>query len=218
MTLLRTLLASSLVVIAGVLTLLIATDDFQAFTTETARRLEVLKHPPGVPPVVLQTQTGERVNLADLRGRWLLVDFIYTRCPSYCVALGSEFAQIQRALSAPIAAGKLTLLSISFDPSHDTPERLAAYQQRSRSYQKGWIVARPLTADGLDQLLRTFGVIVVKDGQGGYVHNTAIAVVDPQGRLVRILDQGFPKVVEQLMRQNLRESQHQSADSADVTG
>lgn len=210
---LRTLLLSALVVAAGALTLYAATDHLQAFTTETARRIEVQRHPPQVPRVILQTQAGKRLDLKDLRGRWLLVDFIYTRCATYCLALGSEFAQLQRALSQPLAAGAVTLLSISFDPSHDTPEKLAAYQRRSRGTQQGWIVARPLSASDLEQLLRTFGVTVVADGWGGYVHNTAIAVVDPQGRLVRILDQGEPEAVARLMRRNLSPDHDSVVDS-----
>ncbi len=200
---LRTLLASALLLALGGAVLTAATDGFQAFTSETARRLAVRRDPPPVPAVTLETQTGAHVKLGELRGRWVLVDFIYTRCLTWCLALGGEFAQLQDQLAAPLADGRLVLLSISFDPVHDTPAELAAYQQRFRDRGPGWIAARPTSEDDLRQLLRTFGVTAVPDGMGGYVHNAAIQVVDPQGRLVLILDSGNPQAVVQVMRRKL---------------
>jgi len=203
MPILRTLLASTLLLALGGAVLTVATDGFHAFTSETARRLAVRRDPPPVPAVLLETQSGARLDLAELRGRWVLVDFIYTRCLTWCLALGGEFAQLQDQLAAPLADGRLVLLSISFDPVHDTPAELAAYRQRFRGRDGGWIVARPTSEDGLRQLLRSFGVTVVPDGMGGYVHNAAIQVVDPQGRLVLILDAGNPRAVAQTMRGKL---------------
>jgi protein SCO1 len=203
MPILRTALASCLLLVFGGAVLTAATDGFHAFTTETARRLAVQRHPPIVPAVPLETQSGAQLNLADLRGKWLLVDFVYTRCISWCLVQGGEFAQLQGQLAEPLAQGRLLLLSISFDPAHDTPAELAAYQQRFHSRGTGWLAARPRRAGDLPQLLHTFGVTVVPDTLGGFVHNTAIAVVDPQGRLVQILDMGNPEAAARIMRRNL---------------
>jgi protein SCO1/2 len=145
-----------------------------------------------VPPAPLQTAGGKTIGVAGLRGRWLLVDFIYTRCTTYCSVQGGEFARLQDRLARPIADDKVVLLSISFDPVRDGPEQLAAYQQRSGSRGAGWIAARPATPAALDALMRAFGVTVIPDGLGGFVHNAAIAVVDPEGRLVAIMDWDAP--------------------------
>ncbi len=189
---LRALLASLAILAAGLAVLSHATDGFRAFTTETARRIEVREHPRPVPDVLLQTADGQHLRLHALRGRWLLVDFIYTRCPTLCTAQGSEFARLQGRLAGPIARRRITLLSISFDPDNDDPARLADYQQRFGDRGIGWIAARPADATGLGQLSRVFGVTAVPDGMGGFVHNAAIAVVDPGGRLVAILDWDDP--------------------------
>ena len=50
------------------------------------------------------------------------------------------------------------------------------------------ITARPVDNHDLAKLMRVFGVVVIPDGMDGFVHNAAIAVVDPGGRLVAILD------------------------------
>ena len=153
--------------------------------------------------MTLETQSGARIDVAGLRGKWLLVDFIYTRCPTYCMALGSEFAQLQDRLAGPLAQGAVELLSISFDPAHDTPPELASYLRRARSRGAGWLAARPVGPDGLDQLERTFGITVIPDGLGGYTHNAAIHVVDPQGRLIEIVDSGRSDVAARMVLENL---------------
>ncbi|MBV6519908.1 MAG: hypothetical protein MNPFHGCM_00011 [Gemmatimonadaceae bacterium] len=203
MSVLRTLLASLLVLAAGVTALSASTDGFRAFTSETARRVAVREHPRDLPPVLLQTAQGRTVDLASLRGRWLLVDFIYTRCLTYCSVQGNEFARLQDRLAGPIADGKVLLLSISFDPTHDGPVQLADYQSRSKDRGAGWIAARPTDTAGLEALMRGFGVTAISDGLGGYVHNAAINVVDPRGRLVAIADWDSPQEAEQVVLRGL---------------
>ncbi|HEY7873050.1 MAG TPA: SCO family protein [Rudaea sp.] len=203
MALLRTLLVSLAILAAGLTALSAATDGFRAYTSETARRIDVREHPRAVPDASLQTADGRSVELASLRGRWLLVDFIYTRCETYCSVQGSQFAQLQQRLAQPIAEGRVALLSISFDPAHDGSAQLAAYQQRSRDRGAGWIAARTTNTADLDELMRVFGVVAVPDGIGGFVHNAAIAVVDPRGRLVAITDWDTPNEAERYVLQGL---------------
>ncbi|HET6577262.1 MAG TPA: SCO family protein [Gemmatimonadales bacterium] len=201
MTVLRTGLASAALLLAGGGALAAATDGFRAFTTETARRVAVRRQPVDLPAVVLQDQSGARFTLADLRGKWLLVDFIYTRCPTVCTVLGGDFARLERQLAGPIAQGRVRLLSISFDPTHDPPVRLAAYLDRFGGRSPAWQAARPLTAEALRRLTAAFGVTVIPDGLGGFTHNAAIHLVDPEGRLADIFDLGDPvRISEAVLR------------------
>jgi protein SCO1/2 len=102
-------------------------------------------------------------------------------------------------LAKAIDSGKLLLLSISFDPVRDTPAELTAYQHRSRERGGGWIAARPQDAADLAALLHAFGVRAIPDGLGGFVHNAAINVVDPDGQLVAIVDWNDPGNAERLV-------------------
>lgn len=188
-TVLRTLLASLGILVASGWAFATITHGFRVYTAEGALRLDVSEHPRVVPRVLLETADGDTVGFERWRGEWLLVDFIYTRCTSYCSVQGSQYARLQRELSTLVDSGKVHLLSISFDPEHDGPLELNAYRHRSGAADfTGWSVARPQHQHGLDALLRTFGVTVIDDGMGGFVHNAALAVVDPDGRLVRIVD------------------------------
>lgn len=203
MAVLRTLLASLAVLAAGIGVLAGTTHGFRAFTTETARRIVVRDHPPLVPPLSLETASGGRTSFAELRGRWLVVDFIYTHCTTYCSVQGMEFARLQHQLAGPIASGKLTLLSVSFDPARDDPAALAEYQHHHGGTDSGWVAARTLDPADLATLLRLFRVKVIPDGAGGFEHNAAIAVVDPEGRLVTIVDWNDPSSAARYVTQRL---------------
>lgn len=122
-----------------------------------------------------------------------LVDFIYTRCPSVCQVLGSEFSRLQVRLGEPADAseapretstsGRIRLLSVSVDPAHDGPRELAAYGRLHRAAPAHWTLAVPADADAGATLLRQLGVIVIPDGFGGFTHNGGIHLIDGRGRL-----------------------------------
>ncbi len=83
-----------------------------------------------VPDFKLINQDGKRVSLSQYRGKALLITFIYTRCPvpEYCTLMSNNFAAIEQELSKDPALYERThLLSVSFDPEHDTPKVLRSY-------------------------------------------------------------------------------------------
>jgi protein SCO1/2 len=165
------------------------TDGLRAFTTEGARRLSVIEQPRPVPAVRLIDMHGRELTLADEIGRVVVVDFIYTTCPTICVALGESFAKLQHQIPTAGLANGVRLISISFD-LRDSPEALREYAQVHGADGSLWITARPENEEALSALLKTFGVTVIPDGAGGFVHNVALHVVDRQGRLVAIFDIG----------------------------
>lgn len=192
---LRTLLASAGAIALGIAALAGATDGFRAFTTESARRIAVARSPVAVRNAVLETERGARLALADLRGTWLAIDFVYTRCATYCSARGATFARMQRLLAQPLAEGRVRLVSISFDPAHDTPAELAGYLRRSGDRGAGWLATRPVDGGALASLLHDFAIVVIPDGSGGYVHNDGVHLVDPKGRIVAVVDGDDPEAI-----------------------
>ena len=69
MTVLRTLLASLVLLAAGLGVLAAATHGFRAYTSETVRRIDVREHPRPLPPTPLQTADGRHTSFGELRGR-----------------------------------------------------------------------------------------------------------------------------------------------------
>lgn len=200
MTVWKTVFASIVLATLGYVVLAELTEGYQAFTTEGIRRERIVSQHPEVPNIVLETHTGRTVRLTDFRGQWLLVDFIYTRCMTYCLSLGAEFSFLQRELHSPIIAGKLHLLSVSFDPLVDSPSQLQGYLQRFESDGNGWLAARPTNQANLSELTKAFSLTVIPDEFGGFVHNTGIVLINPEGKMVAVFDQGDPNAVVRALR------------------
>ena len=187
---LRATLATIAVVAAGLATLAAVTDGFRAATSEAAWRLAVAEWPRPLPDATLIDQSGRtlRLWLSALRGRPVLVEFFYTSCPAICGLLASQFqAGFERLIAQP-EGPEVLLLSVSFDPERDTVTELADYAARLGADGRIWRVARVNDPIELRGLLDAFGVVVLPDGAGGFVHNAAISLVDAQGRLARVYD------------------------------
>ncbi|MCC7082402.1 MAG: SCO family protein [Burkholderiales bacterium] len=189
----RALGASLVVILAALVVFTWGTDGWRAFTSETARREQVLRNPRPLPAVVLEDQDGRTFELSDYRGRSVAVEFIYTRCQSICRSLGMAFRQIRDAIAPQRLEHELALLSISFDSVHDDVPALAAWASAHGADGRHWRVARVRDPAQLGPLLEAFGVVVIADGLGGYEHNAAIHLLDRDGRLVRIDDIDTPQ-------------------------
>jgi len=191
---LRTAVLSLLLALCGYAAADWLTHGFQVWTDEGARRLEVALQPVDAPRVAVD---GPGVAAPDLPallaqgGGVTIADFIYTRCQTVCLSLGSTFQQLQAALRADAEAGhpgNVRLLSISFDGALDHPAALRAYAQGLQADPALWRFVRVPDAAQEQALLRRLGVVVVPDGRGDYEHNAALLVFDARGRMVRVFD------------------------------
>lgn len=169
------------------------TEGFEVITSEQARRLEISRKQPAVPDMRLVDQAGQMFRFGEWvkeKNKFLIVDFIYTNCQSLCRALGTEFQQLQRNIVERGFQDRVQLLSVSFDPVHDSPAVLRQYADHLQAMPDIWTFATVGKASDLDALLRTFGVTVIPDRQGGFQHNAALVWVAPSGKLIRVTDSG----------------------------
>ncbi|NEV64562.1 SCO family protein [Thiorhodococcus minor] len=160
------------------------TAGFSAFTYETWRQSQVVRQRPPVSDWRLQDDQGKVVRLSDWGEQVLLVSFIFTRCTSVCGALGVRYRQLQRAMEAT-GSKRVRLLSVSIDPAHDTPERLAEYRSRFGGARTSWTIARPADEQTLSTLISETGLRVIPDRTGGFAHSDSLHWIR-DGRLVRI--------------------------------
>jgi len=88
-----------------------------------------------VPGVVHDRTVSTREFVGE---RHLLLTFVYTRCSGICLGLGSNLVQVQARAAAEDYADEVALGAISFDPEHDTPERLLEWgEERGFDYEMG---------------------------------------------------------------------------------
>jgi protein SCO1/2 len=157
---------------------------------KAVRIMDVMAAGDPVPEDALVDQTGATRHLSDWRGHALAVTFVYTRCPvpDFCPLMDRHFADLQRAILADRAlAGKVHLVSISFDPAHDTPAVIKAHAKERGADPRVWSYVTGEAA-AIDHLTSRFGVsaIAEHDSAESMTHNLRTAVIDPQGRLVTI--------------------------------
>ena len=132
-----------------------------------------------LPPFRLTDQDGRPITPADLRGKPVAIDFIYTRCPlpDVCPRLSANFAALQRRFGSAI-----TLVSVTVDPDYDTPAVL-------RDYSRRWAAGadwRFLTGD-VAPLARALGELYWAD-EGSIGHNSTTAVFTCDGRLAALVE------------------------------
>lgn len=173
-----------------------ATSGFRAFTSEEVRRLAVAETPVVLPEATVVLTSGESKPLHELLrddGRITLVTFIYTRCTGLCAVMGNELLRIQRQIVERGLEGQVSLLTLSFDPNHDSTDILAEYANNIGADSKVWRLASVPNADELQRLLEAFGIVAVPDGNDGFEHNAAFHVTRPDSTLVAIVEAEKPK-------------------------
>jgi protein SCO1/2 len=166
----------------------------------------VLKPGNDVPDFTLTTQEGKQLRLSELKGNVVVFTFIYTRCPlpDYCPAVDRKFAELSRRVQLlGAAADRVRLLSISFDPEHDTPEVLARHAAIVGAKPPAWMFC----VASHEELRRIAPSLGLSYGpvENEIIHTLSTAVVDSDGKLAALelgkgwsVDQVFSLVREAL--------------------
>ena len=161
--------------------------DFGSGTATIAEKPAILKVGEPVPDFAMTTQEGKPLTLSDLRGEVVVLTFVYTRCPlpDYCPAMDRRFRAISERLSAVKGRSRgVRLLSISFDPEHDTPEVLRKHAESQGAAPPLWTYA-VASHEELAKVAPRLGLIY-GPMPGEIRHNLCTAVVGPDGRLARL--------------------------------
>lgn len=149
----------------------------------------------------LLDSTGKPVRLAALvRGRITVMSFIYTRCAAAkaCPMATGVLMQLHRESTEDTALVKqLRLVSMSFDPTNDTAERMAAYSglASSRANAAPWHFVTARSQAELQPILDAYGQAVNKklnpnDPTGPLNHTLRVFLVDAKGNIRNIYSSG----------------------------
>ena len=167
----------------------------------------------------LVDSTGKPVRLTELtRGRITVMSFIYTRCAAAkaCPYATGVLMQLHRESAKDTALAKeLRLVSMSFDPANDTPERMAAYSglASQRPTAAPWHFATTRSQVELQPILAEYGQAVDKkqnplDPTGPLNHTLRVFLIDRGGNIRNIYssDTLDPRLVLADVRTLLMES------------
>ncbi|WP_454830283.1 SCO family protein [Pseudoxanthomonas wuyuanensis] len=158
-----------------------------------------------LPPFSLRQSDGTQLTSGELAGHWNLVFLGFTFCPDICPTTLAELAQAQAQWSGLADSVRPQVVFVSVDPERDTPTRIGEY---AHAFHPDTIAA---TADvpALENFARSLGFVFMKvpgktfdQNPQDYSmdHSSAIAVLDPQGRLAGLIRPPFqPKAIAEDM-------------------
>jgi protein SCO1/2 len=135
-----------------------------------------------VPDFRLTDQKRRPVVLSGLRGKVVAVNFIYTSCalPNFCLRLANHFGVLQKRFRQQLGRD-LVLLTVTFDPVHDTPDVLAKYAQQWRADASWHFLTGP--EPEIQRVCHLFGVHAFPD-EGLMDHSLHTVLIDRRGKLV----------------------------------
>lgn len=139
----------------------------------------------------LVNQNGEPVTFPDdYLGSTIIVGYVYTKCPDICPIITYNMRDVYEELGED---ENVQFISVSFDPTRDSPEILAQYAESYKIDHGNWHL---LTGDSdvVDQLLERLEIAVVKtptrftdEGEAVYFldHTDRVTLIDENGNLRR---------------------------------
>lgn len=174
------------------------TRGFAAVTSDEARRIDLERSPRALPALALVDQAGRDLSLADYAAPssyTTVVSLAYMRCQTVCRTSASGLAFLQQQIRDLGLQGQVRLLTLSFDPGNDTPQAMRDHARSVGADASLWRTATVRDPRDLAAMLKVFGIVVIPDGLGGYSHNSALFVVNKQGRLAHAYDTDRPDLV-----------------------
>jgi protein SCO1/2 len=137
------------------------------------------------PDFALQDADGKPVGPSELRGKVIVLHFIYAGCPDVCPLHADKIAEVQAMINQTPMKEQVRFVTITSDPKNDTPEVLRAYGGQHGLDPVNWVF---LTArqdqpeNATRKLAEQFGHKFTK-AEGGYqVHGIVTHVIDRDGR------------------------------------
>lgn len=131
---------------------------------------------------VLTTSAGQRLPLADLRGKPLVVHFVYTGCTQVCPPATAFLAGAVGEARRAVGRDTFNVLTIGFNLPFDNPPAMRAFARAQGIDQPGWIAASPERED-VAALTRDFGFSYAAT-PAGFDHIAQVTIVDANGRIV----------------------------------
>jgi protein SCO1/2 len=136
------------------------------------------------PSFELTDQNGNRVSLQDFRGKWVVMDWIYTSCLTVCPALTANMKSFRNGLGDGFGID-VQLVSITFDPGRDTVDAMKAHSQRVTSDAPGWLWLTG-SQEETDAVAEAYGMNYRPApgimNLGDFDHTALVVAIDPEGQ------------------------------------
>ena len=124
------------------------------------------------------------MSLSDFSGKWVLIDWVFTNCVTFCPLLTGGMNVVHSGLGDAVGED-VQLVTITFDPTRDTPEALRAYSRAVAPDQTGWTWLTGSETE-TSAVAAAYGVSFdpgeAVNGIAQFDHTSLMVVIDPTGR------------------------------------
>lgn len=133
-----------------------------------------------VPDFELTNQNNQKISNKDMLGKVYLVEFFFSKCPTICPVMNSNMKYIEETINDK----NFGIISISIDPTNDTPEVLKNHARMLGTKSHNWHFLTG-NRDYIDNLADQFNIYVgnKEDQSESLNHSGMIALVDQEGNL-----------------------------------
>ena len=165
-----------------------------------------------LPDTKFVDQAGHSFSFASLRGKNVVLSFIYTRCrdTNECPLISAKFAQLQDRLDA-----KTHLVEVTIDPAYDRPAVLATYA-KAYGFRPDRVTLITGEPSQVLEFARTLGVNAFTDPKYGFIHNENTVIADASGRVIEMFPESSWTVDEIVSVLAHRNSPHFNWNAVDI--
>lgn len=127
----------------------------------------------------LTNQLGQNVNMGELRGKVIVLDYFFTHCPTICPMMAVSVKKLQSSLTAD---SLVQFVSISVDPEHDDVPRLQWWANKFEVNPDNWWLATGNKEDIYHYALNETKASVADVGvDTGFIHTQNLFLIDKSG-------------------------------------
>ncbi|TIN19421.1 MAG: SCO family protein [Mesorhizobium sp.] len=121
---------------------------------------------------------------ADLRGKVVVLHFVYTSCPDVCPLHAEKLAEVQQMVNATPMKGQVIFVTVTTDPKRDTPDVLRAYGPAHGLDPANWLfltTTQDQSDDATGKLAEAFGHKFTLTDDAYQMHGIVTHVIDKEG-------------------------------------
>ncbi len=134
-----------------------------------------------LPNAQFVTSQNKPLQFYDLKGNYLFVSFVYTRCPiaKMCPLTMTLNKQVWRKVKTALPKAKMKFLIVTLDPEVDSPGVLKSYAKKWKLNEADFILTTG-SAQVLSDFASQFNVIGFTNPDGTVSHNLKSVLISPE--------------------------------------
>lgn len=148
----------------------------------------VFDPPRAAPKLGLEGSHGKTLDLAEYRGKVVILGFGFTSCSDVCPVTLAVLARARKQLGS--LADQVQVVYVTVDPATDTAERMREYLAL---FDPGFVGGTG-SEEALKAVRKEYGIVAnrqAKDGSGyTYAHSSYVFLIDPQGMVRALMPYG----------------------------